>query len=212
MTTLTTATSATDGTRALLLRVTLSLLLLTLLGNLGVLATSAAFAGATSNPGNVFEAGTVTIRDNDADGAVLSMANIKPADSQAGCIKVTYDGSLPASVRLYGTTGGTGLDEFLTLKVTRGRFTTTPSFNSCANFEADATDYLGQGSGVIYAGTLRGFADDHASGIRDPHVDAAATWTDGEAHVYRFEVTLQDNDAAQGLTATQRFTWEARSK
>jgi hypothetical protein len=30
--------------------------------------------------------------------------------------------------------------------------------------------------------------------------------------VYKFEVTLQDNAAAQGLDATQTLTWEARNQ
>ena len=44
----------------------------------------------------------------------------------------------------------------------------------------------------------------------DPVAATPESWTTGEVHAYRFEVTLT-NDAAQGLDATQSFTWEARN-
>ena len=126
---------------------------------------------------------------------------------------MTYSGSLPASVRLYGATGGTGLDPYLSLKVTRGVFNgAEPAFNNCTNFQADATDYLGAGPGVVYNGTLAGFGDDYAGGLVDATSGSTETWTGGEVHVYRMEVTLQNNIDAEGLDATQSFTWEARSQ
>ena len=39
----------------------------------------------------------------------------------------------------------------------------------------------------------------------------AESWTTGETHVYKLQVTLQDNIAAKGKSATQIFTWEARN-
>ena len=38
------------------------------------------------------------------------------------------------------------------------------------------------------------------------------TWTASEKHVYRIQVTLQNNAAAAGKNATQDFTWEARNQ
>jgi hypothetical protein len=122
---------------------------------------------------------------------------------------VTYSGSLPAQVRLYGTTTGTGLDAYMTLTVTRG--TSSSAFDSCATFTPDATDYLGQGAGVIYSGTLQGFPDDFATGLHDPKTGSEATWTSGTSHAYKFVVSLPDSDSFSGLTASQSFTWEARN-
>src|SRR5829696_5162970 len=68
-------------------------------------------------------------------------------------------GSLASTVRLYGTTGGSGLADYLNVKVTRGT-QPAPSFSSCAGFTADAADHRGLGAGVLYDGTLTGFADD----------------------------------------------------
>ena len=126
---------------------------------------------------------------------------------------MTYTGSLDAAVRLYGTTTGTGLDQYLDLKVTRGTYSpSNPGFDSCTNFTADATNYIGAGAGVVYNGTVQGYADDYAGGLVDPTSGSPETWTSGEKHAYKIQVTLQNNAAAAGKNATQDFTWEARNQ
>ena len=35
------------------------------------------------------------------------------------------------------------------------------------------------------------------------------SWTTGETHGYQFQITLVNNPAAQGLTGTETFTFEA---
>lgn len=154
--------------------------------------------------------GTVDITDNDAGAAALVQSNVAPGASDTGCIVVSYQGTLPASVRLYGTTTGTGLDQYLALTVTRG--TGSGPFDSCTGFIPDAADYVGAGAGVVYSGTLQGWADNYATGLVDPVPSSAETWTNGESHTYRFTLSLPAGapDAAQGLTAGQTFIWEAR--
>lgn len=175
--------------------------------------TYAAFVATTANDGNSIEAGSVKLVDNDGDAAVVSFTAGTPGTVHSGCIKVTYDGSLPARVRLFGNTTSGGLEGYLDLKVTRGAYDPSePSFNSCTNFQADATDYIGAGSGVLYDGTLAGFPDDYASGLVDPTSGSPESWTSGEVHVYRLDVEVQDDIAAEGLSATQAFTWEARTQ
>ena len=150
--------------------------------------TFAAYTATSANGGNGLEAGSVKLSDNG-------------------------DGSIPSTVRLHGTTTGTGLDAYLDLKVTRGSYSpSTPAFKSCANFQPDATNYIGAGNGVIYNGTLQGFPDDYASGLVDPLSGSPESWTTGESHVYRLDVTLQSNFGAQGKTAAQVFRWEARNQ
>ena len=176
-------------------------------------ATFAAFRATSSNGGNIAEAGSVKLSDNGDGSSLLSMSGAVQGDTTSACIKVTYGGSLPATVRLHGTTTGTGLDQYLNLKVTRGTYSpSTPAFKSCTNFQADATDYIGAGNGVIYSGTLQGYPDDYASGLVDPTSGSPETWTTGEVHVYRFDVTMQSNFAAQGKDAAQTFRWEARNQ
>ncbi len=168
-------------------------------------------------------AGEVCLADNDAGTALFSMGNMAPGSTEASCIKVSYTGRMPGGIRLYGSTTGSGLDQYLNLKVTRGRYQSLPEpgFDSCTSFVADSTDYMGAGPGVIYNGTLQGFPDDppgYSGGLADP-ADCGAPpcpaeqWTFlPESHVYKFEVTLPSgvSDAAQGLTAGQTFVWEAR--
>jgi len=191
------------------------------LGVMGLLAlvavaaggvTFAAYTATTPNDSRI-EAGSVKLSDNGDGTSLMSMASAVPGDTSNACIKVTFDGSLASTVRLYGTTTGSGLDQYLDLKVTRGTYNpSTPAFKSCSNFQADGTDYLGAGNGVIYNGTLQGFPDTYAAGLVDPTSGSPESWTNGEAHVYRFDVTVQQNFAAQTLDATQAFTWEARNQ
>jgi hypothetical protein len=178
---------------------------------LAVLSTFSAFSGTTANSGNSAAAGTVTLTDNDSGAAMFSMSSLKPGDTDTRCLQVTYTGSLPSLVRLYGTTAGTGLDAYLDLTITRGTIS-SGSFSDCTNFSADATNYLGQGAGVVYNGTLAAFADDWTAGVADPRTASVPeAWTTGEVHAYKLQLTQQDNNAAQGKAMTQTFTWEARN-
>lgn len=172
--------------------------------------TYAVFSATTDNTGNSFAAGTVAISDNDAGAAMLSLANAKPADSDSACIRISYTGTLNSTVRLYGTVSGS-LASYLTLTVTRGT-DSAPSFDSCANFTADATNYLGAGAGVIYQGSLASYPATYAAGIVDPIPGSPETWVTNEVHSYRYTISLDDNNAAQGLTGSASFTWEARNQ
>lgn len=183
------------------------------LGVLGLIAaggTYAAFSSTTTNPDNRFDAGSVALSDNDGGTALLSLSGAVPGDSNTRCITVTYNGSLAAAVRLYGTVSGS-LPSYLQLTVTRGT-DPAPSFASCSGFTADSSDYIGAGPGVIYSGSLASFPSSFASGIVDPAPGAPATWTTSEAHTYQFTVSLNNDPAAQGLSGSASFTWEARNQ
>jgi len=192
------------------------------IGALGVLAllvpvaggaTFAAYTATTQNNANRIEAGSVKLSDNGDGTSLMSLSAAVPGDTTNACIRVTYDGSLASTVRLYGTTTGSGLDQYLDLKVTRGTYNPSePAFKSCTNFQPDGTDHIGAGNGVIYNGSLQGFPDNYAAGLVDPLSGSPESWTNGEVHVYRFDVTLQNNFAAQTLDATQTFSWEARNQ
>jgi predicted ribosomally synthesized peptide with SipW-like signal peptide len=190
--------------------VLLSAVVLGILGVVAGVGSYSAFTATTTNTGNSFAAGTVAISDNDNDNFMLALTNAKPSDADTSCIKVTYTGSLSSTVRLYSTQTGT-LGQYLTLTVTRGT-DSSPSFDSCTNFTADATNYIGQGAGVIYSGNLSGFATTYNTGLVDPLAGTPESWTTNETHTYKFVITLQDVNAAQGLTGTAGFTWEARNQ
>ena len=172
----------------------------------------AAYRATVTNTGNSFAAGTVVLSDNDAGTALFTtLTAMRANDIGTNCIRVRSDGTLASTVKLYGTTGGS-LASYLTLTVTRGT-DPTPSFGSCATFTPDATNYVGQGAGVIFNNTLSSFPASYASGITDPAVGGGTeSWTQNDMHVYRFVLSAGTNTAAQGLSATASFTWEARSQ
>lgn len=191
------------------MKLLITVVVLGLVGIVGGLGTWSAFSDTTANDGNSFQSGSVTIEDDDSGSAMFSLTGMRPGDPTVSrCIDVTYTGSLDAQVRMYGATGGSGLAQYLNVKVTRGE--KNSAFSGCGDFVADSGNYIGQGAGVVYNGTLDGFADSYAAGTVDPHSGAPETWTTGEDHAYRFEVSLVDDNNAQAKTATQTFTWEAR--
>jgi hypothetical protein len=188
--------------------------LLALLAVLGLVTAAAgrptfsAFSSTIGNTDVSYAAGTVLIGDNDAGSGMLGLTLAKPGDSDTSCITLTYTGTLDASVRLFGTITGS-LGSYLTLTVTRG--SGSSGFDSCAGFTADSTDYNGNGPGVVYSGALSGFPASYASAIVDPKAGAAEAWSTNESHAYRFVVSLNNDLAAQGLSGSASFTWEARN-
>jgi len=199
-----------EGGRGTSKKLVLTALVLGLVGIIAGVGTWSAFTATTANAGNSFTSGSVILTDDDLGVAMLSLTNAKPADTDSSCINVTYTGTLPATVRMYGTTSGTGLDPYLNVTVTRGTIA-VPAFDTCAGFVADLTNYTGAGAGVVYDGTLAAFPDSYAAGIVDPTSGSPESWTNPESHAYRITVTVADDDLAQGKNTTQTFTWEARN-
>jgi hypothetical protein len=146
--------------------------------------TIAMAALALTLPGNA-AAAAPTLELRDGGRAALSLVNAGPGDSAAGCVVVAYRGEEPARVRLYGATRGTGFERYLDLLVERGA--------SCAAFRRET---------VVFRGTLEQFPDSAQGAIDED-------WKPNEARAYRFEVQVRDDEAAQGLTARQTFTWVA---
>ena len=90
------------------------------------------------------------------------------------------------------------LAQYLDLTVEVG---TGGSFGNCGAFSPSG--------GPLYTGTLANFA-----ASRTNFTNGLAGWngaTNPSNRVYRLTVTLQDNNAAQGLSANADFTWEAQN-
>ncbi len=158
--------------------------------------SQAAFSGSTDNGANSFASGTVSLSDDDAAVAMFNVSNLKPLDTGTKCITVTYNGSLAAAVKLYAANTG-GLGTYLDLTVEQG---TGGSSGSCAGFVAGST---------LYNGTLAGLASsatNYGNGIA-----AFSPTGSGQNRTYRFTYTVQDNNAAQGLSSSATFTWEAQN-
>ncbi|HMJ94522.1 MAG TPA: hypothetical protein VK486_01640 [Thermoleophilaceae bacterium] len=204
------SSTASPRRRRLGIRLLASAAVLTLASGAWSSATWSALSDSSVTPANTVTAGSVDLSDNDSGGGLLALGSARPNDSVTGCIRVTYSGSAPAKVRIFGAPGGTGLASYLDLVVTRGTVSAAAGFGSCTTFTPDATNYLGSGAGVIYTGTVAGFPAAGAGALVDPSA-SGATWNTGDVHSYRFSATLRNDPNAQGKTASPSFTWEATS-
>ncbi len=159
-------------------------------------SSRAAFVDTTDNTSNQFSAGTVVLNDDDAGSVLFNVNNLAPTQNRTNCITVSYTGSLAANVHLYGAASGS-LAQYLDVVIDVG---TGGSYNNCTGFTSGST---------LYTGTLANFA-----ATRTNFVNGLAGWngaTNPSSRTYRISVTLQDNNAAQGLSATADFTWEAQN-
>ncbi len=158
--------------------------------------SSAAFSASTSNAGNSWAAGTVTIGDDDSGSALFNATGLTPGATNSRCIVVSYSGSVSAGVRLYGAGVSGGLADYLDLVVEEG---SGGSFGDCTGFTP---------SGSLFTGTLTAFASstDFATGL--------GSWSPtgpGQTRTYRFSYAVRSDNAAQGTTGAASFVWEARS-
>jgi predicted ribosomally synthesized peptide with SipW-like signal peptide len=176
---------------------------------LGGWATWAAFSATTTSTGNSLSLGTVAIGSNSLGAFMYDVSGAKPGDTVTRCVKTTYTGSLDADVALYVSPVG-AVGDYIDLTITPG--TGSPTFPGCTGFVADA-------GGAAYTGTLKGFADAHdtyANGWVD-NPGSATKWATNDSVVYQLTLTVQDNNAANGVTSalatgTHSFTWEARNQ
>ena len=161
-----------------------------------------AFSASTSNPDSNWTAGSVALSDDDNNTAMFSAGALKPGATGSKCIAVTSNGTLPATVKLYGTSYATtnGLAPNINLVVEEGTGATS---GSCAGFTGGSTVYSGALS--AFGTTKTGFATGVGSW--------APTGTGSETKSYKITYTLSAStpDSAQGGTATLGFTWESQN-
>jgi Camelysin metallo-endopeptidase len=173
---------------------------------LGVFGTFAAFTATTANSGNEIDSGTVKIDDDSGETTALyDVTNQKPGDATSACIRIKYNGSLNAAVKLYMSAGVTN-GAMYNLQVERGSgLTTVDDTRSCSGFASSSTAYNGNlGS---FATTYAGGYDGKAGG---------APWAQNDTVDYRFTITQNDDSTANAHTAVtssgpHSFTWEARN-
>jgi hypothetical protein len=168
-------------------------------------ASNATFSATATNSANAWSAGRVAL--SSAPGtAVFAASGLRPGSNGTRCVKVTYDGDLAATVRLYlknSDLTGTGLAQYLTFQVNEG----AGSAVDCGDFVQSANVYNATGL-TDPTRTLAAFstaARDFTTGVGTWSVTPNATKT------YQFRWQLQDDNSAQGLTSSATFTWEAQS-
>ncbi len=180
----------------------------------GLLVGTATWANLNStaaNPSNSINTGTVRLASGSFTAPIVSLTGAKPGATSVGCIQITNTGTLSTRMKLYGSGSGPGLNEYLTLVVTRGSFSGTPAAGSCTGFTADPTNYIAQGAGVIFSGTLAGWPSSASSALVDPTASSPAIWAAQATHGYKLQVTVASDARAQGLTGRATFTFEEDS-
>ncbi|HET9519105.1 MAG TPA: hypothetical protein VFO77_15390 [Actinoplanes sp.] len=167
-------------------------------------ASSAAFTATTSNTGNTWTSGTVSLTDNDAGVARFTVSNAVPLQTGTNCIQVTYGGNVSSTVKIYAENPSGTLGQYLDFDIERG-----DADDTCA--AADGWTQIFGDAGTTIAGSddLTTFTTDHtdfSDGIAGWQPAAAATM-----RAYRFTWTLSDNNAAQNKSAGVDFVWEAQN-
>ncbi len=196
-------------------KILLSLLLIGAASALAGFGTFSAFSSTTTNSSNSFAAGTVFIDDNDAGGFMYQVSNQAPGASTERCIKLTYGGTRAADVRLYTPTASVGaVADYVNLVVEKGTLAGNPAFPGCGA----PGDFTAEGA-AVFTGELDDFVstkNSYANGI--PAFPGVQTqWNQNDTLVYRFTLSLQDDNNANGgatplSTGSHAFTWEARNQ
>jgi hypothetical protein len=167
-----------------------------------------AFTATTTNTGNSIAAGTVKVDQHAGATTLYTSSGLKPADTVTKCVRVTYSGSLAASLKIYVSSGITNGTLF-NLKIDRGSgMTTLDNTMSCAGFTADVTNP------TAYDGDLGSFGTTYALGSDGK--DAGAAWAQDDAKDYRLTLTVNDDTTANAHTTasssgSHTFTFEARN-
>jgi len=167
-------------------------------------ASQAAFTGSATNQTNQYATGAVDLVDHLNNAAALfQVDNMRPGQSEARCIEVTYAGNIPdpGPVRFYsGGASDTGLGAHLTITVEEGA---GGGQTECSGFDSEIE---------IVSGTLAAFNASQTS-----YSSGTGAWDPSstpETRTYRITVGLASNapNEAQGQSVTsQTFKWEVQS-
>lgn len=165
-------------------------------------SSNAALTASTDNGVNSWEAGTVTLVDDDSGSLMFNATNMVPGDSVTHCIEVDYTGSSYDlnPVKLYSSIA-TDVDTFashLDVTIEEG---SGADFTDCSSFTGSS----------LYSGTLANLAathSDYSNGVSGFTPASGST-----ARAYKFVVTLGSDtpNTAQGDSASATFTWEVQS-
>jgi hypothetical protein len=131
------------------------------------------------------------------------VSNLKPGDSGSRCIIVTSSGTVPSTVKLYGSGLATtnGLSSAMNLTVTQG----SGGNANCSDFSPAATN------SSVYNSTLSGFtAIDYAGGYSTAWTPTG-TATEDKTFRFAWSLPAATGNSVQNGTASVTFTWEAQS-
>lgn len=185
-----------------------SVVVVGVLGSFVALGVFGLFSATTQNSGNEISSGTVTLADNDAGSALFNVTGAKPGDIWTRCIKVSYNGTLPAFIHLYMQNTSGPLATYVHLTIAQG---TQPAatFPSCTGFTPDAKGVVFEGP--AYSATPGSF---EAGLPVFPAGDPEEDWDPGQSLVFKFTATLELSvpDSLQNSSiGNSSIVWEARN-
>lgn len=138
---------------------------------------------------NDFEAGTITLADDDGGRSLVELENMAPGRPVERCITVTYTGTvLPVEVSLAAVTSG-DVAPYVDIDIEHGR---GGRFGDCSAFEPET---------VVFEGSL----GDLEEGV----LDLGVFRSQGEDMSLRFTFDLLDEIDAAGRRGAVDFMWEA---
>ena len=161
----------------------------------------ASFSDSTPSIPVTLATGTVVLGDDDSGTTMFSLTGLKPGAAATRCITVTSTGTVPALVRLYGSSKTTSksLSSNLTVAVQAG---SGGASGNCAAFVPSST---------VYRGTLNAMPAGFSTGVGDWATTGNSL---GESRSYEITVSMPSNasTASQAGAAGVAFTWEAQSQ
>ncbi len=161
-----------------------------LVSTLVVARSDNALTSEGTGNGNSFEAGTISLADDDQGRSLFDLSDMAPGRPSTQCITVGYQGSvLPVDVGMLAEAQGE-LADYLTLTVEQG---SGGNFDSCQGFVA---------ASELYDGTLGGLADQGWSPVD-------RILNDGTELSFRFTFDIADDAKAIGASASASIIWEA---
>ncbi len=186
-------------------------------------STHAAFSASTGNTGNSWQAGSVVIDHSQRSSALFTTVHdgaLRPGSTRSSCIRLDYTGSLPADIRMYVGTPGTGtdtLDPYLVMSVERGSDVTssTTVAADCVGFPENAPRtflYNTEQANGSTPDATRTLA--HLKARHPDFGDGVVVSTATPANTYltlRITYAVADDNAAQSKQSSATFTWEARN-
>jgi hypothetical protein len=142
----------------------------------------------------------VELSDSAAGTALFGNETLAPGVTVDRCIAVTYTGNVDVEpVQLYAAATSGDLAPYLDLTITIGDQAAGRS-SSCAGFSP---------AGTLFSGTLADFAAAHSS-----YATGRTTWAPSGEHEtrgFRFSLSVRDEPAASGKSATFGFSWRTEA-
>ncbi|AMM20170.1 hypothetical protein AX769_08315 [Frondihabitans sp. PAMC 28766] len=165
-----------------------------------------AFSAQTSNVGNNWSTGSVTLSDDDAGAAAFTVLNVTPGQTGSRCIKVTSTSTVPGIVKTYiARLGAQGLENNITIATQEG---SGGSFASCSGFVATSS------LPAMPLATAAATITNYSTGV----LPWATTGVSGESKTYEVTWTFDTTglsqtaiDALQGKSVSADVVWELQS-